>query len=117
MVSVPVSSVRSVSFSAFRAGSLSAVLLRPSPRACSGRVLVCSFSSPQRAGAFAAQWARRLGISVRVRILGGVWSVSIPVGIASSRLPVGAGRRWPVSGGLRGFLGVLSQSGLGACRV
>lgn len=103
--------VRSVAFSAFRAGSLVSVLLRSSSHSPSCRVLVCSFSSRQRAGAFARRWAARLGVSVFLRpvVPGLLWSVSIPVEFPSSRLP----ERGLVSvvGGLRGFVQRLASCG------
>jgi hypothetical protein len=105
-------SIRSLCFSAFRAGSLSALLLRPSSRARSGRALVCVFASAPRAGVFARRWACRLGVSVVVRRHPAGWAVSIPVVVATSRLP-GQGYLWPVSGGLRGLISILRSSGLG----
>ena len=94
------SSVRSVSFSAFRAGSLASVALRPASWSAGPLVLGAGFRCSARAGQFAARWSGRLGRSVRVRCSGALWAVSVPVaGIPS-------GRRsgvW-VRGGLRGLL-------------
>ena len=108
----------SVARSAFRAGSLSSLLLRPSSRSRSGLVLVCGFGSAARAGRFAGLWAGRLGLSVVVlRGPGGwagAWLVSVPVVSRCSRLPAFAGRVLPVSGGLRGFAASLFSSGLRA---
>lgn len=99
-----------VARSAFRFGRLAAVQLRPSHHARSGVVVVCSFSSPWRAGAFAALWARRLSLSVKCRCQGGFWSVSVPVK-THTVLPAGAGRRVAVSGGVRGLRHSLVQGG------
>jgi len=112
-VSVASSSVRSLCFSAFRAGSLAGLLLRPSRRAPSGRVLVCVFVSPVAAGRFAGLWAGRLGVSVAVRRHPLGAAVSVPVSFPSSRWPLGVGRLLSWSGGLRGFVRCLAWSGLG----
>lgn len=112
-----VSSVRSLCFSAFRSGSLAGLLLRPSRRAASGRVLVCSFRSAAGASRFARLWAGRLGVSVAVRCSAGLWSVSVPVSWPSSSWPGCVGRVVWVRGGLRGFLAALGWSGLGVLRV
>ncbi len=103
---------RSVAFSAFRAGSLRSLLLRPSGRSFSGIVLVCVFASGPRAFPFAARWAVRLGVGVRVRRHPLGWQVSVPVVRSSSRLPV-SGRVVAWRGGLRGFVAALGHSGLG----
>ena len=108
-------SVRSLVFSAFRAGGLRSVLLRTSTRARSGTVVVAVFACPVRAGGFARRWAGRLGLSVFVRRHPGGFAVSVPVKLPHTRLPIGAGRLLPVSGGLRGLLSVLASSGLGVC--
>ena len=71
-----------VARSAFRAGRCVGVCLRPSSRAVSGVVLVASFVSPSRAGAFALRWSRRVGLAVAVRAAGGVFSVSVPVAVS-----------------------------------
>jgi hypothetical protein len=102
--------------SAFRAGSLRGLLLRPSRRSFSGAVLVCWFGCPRRAGRFAARWAGRLGVSVVVRCSAGQWQVAVPVRRGSSRWPQCVGLRLPVRGGLRGFRQALGWSGLGVCR-
>jgi hypothetical protein len=70
---------RSLSFSAWRAGSLRSLVLRASRRSFSGAVVVASFACPRRAGRFAARWARRLRVVVLVRRAGpGLWDVSVP---------------------------------------
>ena len=103
-------SVRSVAFSAFRAGSLASVLLRPG-RSGARLVLVCGFSSCARASAFARAWAVRVGGGVAVRRAPVGWSVSVPVCWRSSRLPGGCGRVVAWSGGLRGFVRALGSAG------
>ncbi|MCP4542668.1 MAG: hypothetical protein GY832_36560 [Chloroflexi bacterium] len=116
-------SARQAAFSAFRAGSLRSVTVRPSSRAASGVVLVAAFASFPRARSFARRWAFRLGFSVVVRRSGGVplscapstgWAVSVPVVIrARCRwLLAGGGIFAPVVGGLRGLLAVVSSWGL-----
>lgn len=90
-----------VLWSAFRAGGLVAVLLRPSRHARSGRVLVAVFVCPRRAGAFARRWAGRLGLAVVVRRHPAGWAVSVPVAVSRSRLPARAGSLLPVAGGVR----------------
>jgi hypothetical protein len=112
-------SLRSLCFSAFRAGSLRALVLRPSSRSASGFVLACAFACPVRARRFAARWSARLGLSVSLRRVSGFWSVSVPVfWPGRSRGPgcLVSGRRprfW-VCGGLRGFLRGLRASSLAA---
>ncbi len=106
--------------SAFRAGGLRAVCLRPSARRGGAAVvLVAAFARPASAGRFAALWARRLGVSVVVRRRG-PWSlVSVPVfasvsvsflsssraawgcPVLPSRLLPRGGAVWPVAGGVR----------------
>jgi len=85
--------------SAFRAGGLAGVIVRPSRHATSGVVLVCCFADTSRARSFARRWAARLGRSVVVRPFARpgrlLWSVSIPVAGAIpfagvSSLPAGA---------------------------
>ena len=112
--SAPPSSVplARVAWSAFRAGSLRAVCVRPGR---SGAVVVasCLFASSAPACAFARRWASRLGRSVVVRprgLLG--WAVSVPVVRSSSRPPACFGRQLFWSGGLRGFAAALRRSGL-----
>ncbi|MCZ7568898.1 MAG: hypothetical protein M5U01_09975 [Ardenticatenaceae bacterium] len=103
-----------VAWSAFRAGSLRSLLLRSSSRSFSRAVLVCTFACPVRAGAFAARWARRLGVAAAVRRApGGLWAVSVPVAQRSSRWPAGAFALLPVTGGVRGLRRLLGWSGLG----
>ena len=107
-------SVRCLAFSAFRAGRLRLLCLRPSLHASSGLVLVAGFACPRAAGRFAARWARRLGVSVAVRRSPGLWSVSVPVRLASSRRPPSPVVALPLgSAGLRSFLRGLACSGLG----
>jgi hypothetical protein len=72
-------SVSSAVWSGFRSGGLSSFAVRPSGRSSSGVVAVLSFSSPAAAGRFAARAARRAGVSVAVRLVGGLWAVSVPV--------------------------------------
>ena len=112
LVALSAFSSRSVAFSAFRAGSLCSVLLRPSSRAFSGAALVCSFASPRSAAAFARRWSVRLGVLVFVRRAPGGWSVSVPVRRRSSRWPACVGRVVVWSGGLRGFCASLGSAGL-----
>ena len=98
------SPLRSVAFSAFRAGQLSGLVWRGSSRSFSGSVLVCVFPSRLVAASFACRWSARLGRSVFVRERGGFFGVSVPVASVPSS------RSWGwVSGGLRGLLGVLSH--------
>lgn len=94
-----VSSVSSLVWSAFRAGSLAGVQVRPSSRARSGVVLVAWFRSSSRAGAFAARWSARLGLSVAVRRRRGLWAVSVPV---AGAVPFMGPSAWAVAGGVRG---------------
>jgi hypothetical protein len=105
------SSSRSVAFSAFVSGSLRGLLLRPG-RSGARAVLVCSFGCLRRAGRFAARWARRLGRSVVVRRVAGLFEVSVPVALASCRWPRCVGFRLSWSGGLRGFVAALGAGGL-----
>ena len=53
--------------------------VRASSRARSGWVLAASFGTAAAAASFAARWAARLGLSVVVRRLGGLFVVSVPV--------------------------------------
>ena len=96
--------VRHVAFSAFRAGQLSALVWRSSGHSFSGSVLVCVFKSRFVAASFACRWAGRLGRSVFVRERGGLFGVSVPVGV----VPVSRSSGW-ISGGLCGLLSVLSS--------
>ncbi|MCP4544271.1 MAG: hypothetical protein GY832_44730 [Chloroflexi bacterium] len=109
-----IQSPRSVAFSAFRAGSLRSITVRPSSRAASRVVLVAAFASFPRARSFARRWASRLGFSVVVRRSGALWAVSVPVVIrARCRwLLAGGGIFAPVVGGLRGLLAVVGSWGL-----
>ena len=95
---------RSVAFSAFRAGSLASVALRPASWSPSVLVGVFGFRAPSSAGSFAARWAARLGVSVRVRRSAGLWAVAIPV----AGVPSGSRAGLWVRGGLRGLLWALS---------
>lgn len=105
-------SPRGAVFAAFASGGLLSFCVRPG-RSGAAVVLVASFSSPASAGRFARRAARRAGRSVVVRsVCPGVWAVSCPVAWPSSRLPAGAGRAWPVSGGLRGLAAALGWAGL-----
>lgn len=94
---------RSLAFSAFRSGSLASVARRPASWSSSVLVGVFGFRSPVSAGAFAARWAARLGVSVRVCRSGSLWSVAVPVG----GVPSGSRSGLWVSGGLRGLLRAL----------
>ena len=90
------SSVGSVVFSAFRAGSLFGVRVRASRRSPSGVVLVAGFSSPAAARQFALLWGRRLGSSCVVRVVAGFWCVSVPV---AGCVPFCGPSAWRVAGG------------------
>ena len=97
---------------AFASGGLLSFCVRPG-RSGAAVVAACSFSSPAAASRFARRAARRAGRSVVVRpVCAEVWSVSCPVAWRYSRLPVGAGVAWPVTGGLRGLLSLLAAAGL-----
>ena len=105
-------SVRAVAWSAFRAGSLRQLCLRPG-RSGARLVLVCAFGDVRRAGRFATLIAPRVGRSVALRRApGGLWAVSVPVAWPHTRLPEWTG--WPlvVSGGVRGFALLLRSLGL-----
>lgn len=102
------SSARSLAWSGFRAGGLASVVVRPSSRAASGWVAVCSFRSPAAAASFARSWAARLGLAVAVR---GRVCVSVPVAPPPSRFP-GAGRP-VVPAGVAGLARSLAAAGLG----
>lgn len=105
---------RSLCWSAFLCGSLSAVVLRGSSRSFSGRALDCMFSSPSSAARFARRWAVRLGLSVPVRRSPcGLWAVSVPVAWRSSRVPPSYASRVSWSGGLRAFSAALWVAGYG----
>lgn len=109
--------IRTLLFSAFRAGSLAAVSLRHSDHAPSGNVVALSFACPRRAGRFAARWSVRLGGSVALRRSPcSLWSVSVPVRLRHTRRPAGAQWNNNVRGGLRAFLVVIGSSGLGNTR-
>jgi len=93
-------SARSVLWSAFHAGSLRSVCLRPSSRSGSGFVAAFGFASFAPAARLAARLARRLPPSAapRVRPVAGAaaagWVVSVPVAVE----PAGA---FLVRGGVR----------------
>ena len=95
---------RSVSFSAFRSGSLASVALRPASWSPACLVGVFGFRSPACAGRFAARWAGRLGVAVGVRRSGSLWAVPVPV----AGVPSGSRSGLWVSGGLRGLLRALA---------
>jgi hypothetical protein len=95
---------RSVAFSAFRAGSLASVALRPASWSGAVLVSVLGFRSPASAGAFASRWAGRLGVAVSVRRSGALWAVAVPV----AGVPSGARAGLWVRGGLRGLLRCLA---------
>ena len=95
---------RSAAFSAFRAGSLASVALRPASWSSSSVLVgVFGFRSAASAGSFAARWAARLGVSVRVRRSAGLWAVAVPV----AGIPSGSRAGLWVRGGLRGLLHAL----------
>lgn len=98
-------SVRSVAFSAFSSGGLLAVAVRPSSGSPSRFVAVVSFRSPAAACRFAARFAPRVGLPLRVR--GSAVSVPVPV---EPRAP-GLGRCVPAAGGVRGLDRSLSALG------
>lgn len=105
-------SCRSLSWSAFRAGSLQSVWMGPSEHSFSGAVLRFSFARPACAAAFARRWAARVGVSLAVRRdPGGLVSVSVPIAPPHTRWP-GSGRVVVVAGGLRAFIRELSASGI-----
>jgi len=107
-------SALSVFRSAFRAGSLSSLLLRRSSRAPSGLVVAAGFGRFAAAAGFARLWSRRLGVSVVVRRAPAGFVVSVPVAWPSSRLPRCFAWRLPVSGlGVRGFAQLVRGSGVG----
>ena len=101
---------RKVAFSAFRAGSLRSLVVRRSGHSCSGFVLVASFGCAGRAGSFARQWARRLGLSVIVRRSGSFWLVSVPVVVASPGVFAGVAARVGFVGGLQRLVQFLGHS-------
>lgn len=102
------SAPRSLAFSAFRAGGLRVVVVRPSARSRSGWVLVCSFSSALAASRFARRWSARLRLAVAVRP---GFAVSVPCSAPPSRCP---GLCFPVAavGGLRVLVRSLAVAGL-----
>ena len=108
----PLPSPRSLVRSAFSSGSLVSVFLGQSPRSPSGVALRCSFGRWLPAARFARRWARRLGVSVVVRVAGSGWSVSVPVFLGSSHWPAGAGWLQPLAGvGVRGLRPFLARLG------
>jgi len=110
METVPYSP-RSAAVVAFSCGDLRSFCVRPG-RHGAAVVLVAGFDSPAAAARFARRAARRAGRSVVVRAGEDVSFVSCPVAWRSSRLPAGAGRAWPVVGGLRGLVEALDLAGL-----
>jgi hypothetical protein len=106
------SSPRQVARSAFRAGGLVAVLVRPSLHARTGAVVELRFSGFRQASRFAALWSRRVGVSVRLSRHSGAWSVSVPLQLRHSRFPVSVCQAVPVSGGVRGLRRCLAPAGL-----
>jgi hypothetical protein len=106
--------LRSLLWSAFRAGGLVRFGLFASRRSPSGRVLRLFFSSWPSASGFARRWSVRLGVPVVVRRGCGVascgaWVVSVPVAWVPwfpSRFFGLAVSVWRV-GGLRGFVSVV----------
>lgn len=92
-------SVRSVVWSAFRAGALVSASWRSSSRSFSFAVCVCSFRSPAVAAAFARRWARRLGVAVAVRGA----AVSVPVAAPLGCLPWSWSAHAPRAGGVAGL--------------
>mgnify|MGYP006294597187 CR=1 len=106
--------LRSLAFSAFRAGSLASLCFRPG-RSGAGTVLCAGFDDARAAGAFARRWAIRLGRSVacRHRELGahGRFHVSVPVRWNHAYPPAGSGRVILWTGGLRGFLTAIRRAG------
>jgi hypothetical protein len=110
-VARPLPLPRRLCFSAFRAGGLRSLLIRPG-RSGAAVVLVAVFSSSASASSFAARWAVRLGQSVVVRSSPAGWAVSVPVSLPSFRRPPCFGRVICWSGGLRGFVRALGAAGL-----
>ena len=94
---------RFVAFSAFRAGSLASVALRPASWSPSALVGVFGFRSFASAAGFASRWAIRLRVAVPVRRSGSLWFVPVPV----SGVPSGSRAGLWVSGGLCGLLRAL----------
>jgi hypothetical protein len=86
-----VASVRSLCWSAFRAGRLASLCL-------GGGALVCSFRSPVAAGRFAARWSAPV-----VALGGGLWSVRVAGVGPVSGLFLGA-----QVGGLRSLIGAVA---------
>ena len=76
--SVSVVLARAASASAFSSGCVSACV-RVASWSASVLVAVFSFPSAALAGAFASSWAARLGVGVRVRRVGGLFSVGLAV--------------------------------------
>ena len=85
-------------WSAFRHGSLTAVRVRASRRSSSGVVVACGFRSWSSASKFAGRVAGR-----KVRYVGGLWVVAVPV---VGCVPFGGSgfgpSGWWVRGGVRG---------------
>jgi hypothetical protein len=104
-----------VLWSAFRAGGLAGVVLRPSSRSFSGAVLVCAFRSLSAARVFAVRWGPRSGAGVcvvrRSPWRGGVWVVSVPVAVVPGFVPALV----PVSGGVAAAAAAAGVLGACAC--
>ena len=99
-------SVRSLAFSAFRAGGLVAFRARPSGRSFSGAVAVVSFSSPAARARFARRWSVRLGVPV---FCAGRCGCRVPVDLPS--VAAWSGAFVAVSGGLPGLVAGLAAAG------
>lgn len=91
-----------VARSAFRAGSLRSLLLRPAGREL---LLDCEFADPARAARFAARWS-----AVATPCGGVAWWVAVPVRQEHTR-GTGSGCRVAVAGGVQGLWGVLRAVG------
>jgi hypothetical protein len=100
---------RALAWSAFHCGALVSVLIRPSSHAPGGWAFVARFSRPDAAAAFARKQAARIGRAVAVREHG--LAVSVPVFLASSRVPRGVCFPVPAAGGVRMFARCLSAAG------
>ena len=109
LVAVSASSLRSLLWSAFRAGSLAAFGLFRSSRSPSGSVLRVAFGRWSSASAFARRWSLRCGLPVAVRRsallgCGSVWVVSVVV-LRPRAFPSGSSSLWwSARGGLRAFV-------------
>jgi len=93
-----------VARSAFRAGGLAGLCLRPRRSGSSGGwVLVAAFRSSPRGLAFAGRWAGRLGFACRVSAWGSLLRVSVGVRLPRCLPLCVAGRWFLVAGGLAGL--------------